>query len=372
MSKKACAITFIGFEAVAAQEIKELIGAKAVLHKGVITFSASDKELARLCYKAQSLKRVMRLFGTFSFTNTDNWKKQTHALLKKTDCSVFSKRSFKAVCFRFGKHHFVSNDIAALYGEAILAVEKNTKVDLSDPDFLASCVIIDNESYIGLDFAGVDLSKREYKIYGHSSTLNASFAYCALRFSGFHGTESMVDPLCGVGTIPLEAGLFAAQISPRFYQKDIFSFHHFLEIDMNQFDTDLDKSKNISIVGYDQQLRHVTAANKMAKLAGVHKIVSFSRADIEWLDTKLDEKSVDIIIAQPPVEGKALEVKDMEKLYQEFFYQVSFVLATKGKIVLLCQKTALVRKMCEGFTIVDEHIAMQGQQKFTLVVMEKK
>jgi 23S rRNA G2445 N2-methylase RlmL len=369
MVDNACVTTFIGFEAIAAQEVQELIGAKGTLGKGIMTFTASDEELAKLCYFIQGSKHVLRLYGEFSFTDLDDWKKQASTLLEKIDLSAFASHTFKAVCSRTGKHTFKSSDVAAAYGELLLDVQQETKVDLDDPDLTVSCIIEDNHCLLGLDFAGVDLSRREYKIYGHSSTLNASFAYCAARYAGFTGKEALVDPMCGVGTIPLEAGLFAAKVSPRFYQKDIFSFHCFMDIDLGDFDEE--SEQKITIIGYDQQLRHITSANKMAKLANLNKVVSFSRADLEWLDTKLDEKAIDIVISQPPVAGRALTDKDMEKVYKEFYYQVSFVLAKKGKIVLLCQKTDVAKKMIDGFFIVDEHHAMQGQQKFTLLVLEK-
>ncbi len=376
MKYNACATTFFGFEEIAVQEIKELLGICAITQEGVVLFSATDEELAKLCYLSHGLKRILRLYGYFSFANLDDWSSHATKILstQSRQTAIFATHPFRAVCHRYGSHLFSSQECAAAYGAVILAIEKKANVDLNDPKLLATAIIVQNISYIGIDFAGLDLSRREYKIYSHPATLNAGFAYCAIRFAGYSCNETLLDPLCGVGTIILEASLFAAKISPRFYRKDAFFFHYFMNINLSQFDEEVEKNvlKKISLIGYDQHLRHIESAKKMAKLAGIQKIVSFSRVDLEWLDTKLDENSVDLVVTHPPVHGNSFSEKDMEKLYKEFFYQIAYVLSKKGKIVLLCQKTDVLKRMLGDFIIINEHIAFQGKQEFTLVTLEKK
>lgn len=372
----ACATTFCGFEDIAVQELQELLGKKAIsVAKGFLLFSATDQELVKLCYKTQSLRTVLRLYSHFSFSSTlASLKSKALFALKKADLSVFAGKKFRAVCDREGIHSFTSQEVAAAYGEIILSLQKNTSVDLTAPELLATCLIRDDACYLCLDFAGFDLSKREYKIYSQPDTLNSSFAYCIVRFSGYTLKERFLDPMCGVGTLLLESALFASKISPRRYQKDAFHFHRFLSVSLDSLDKKLDKNaeKRISITGFDAQLRHVEAAKKMAKLAGVSKYVSFARADVDWLDTKAEKDSVDILVTHPPVEGRAIAEKDMEKLYKEFFYQIEFVMKKTGKVVLVCQKTDALKKALEHFTIISEHTAWQGAQKFVLVTLRKK
>lgn len=386
--ENALGITFIGFEAVAAQEIEEILLKKARAGKGSITFSATESEFAELCYKTQALRRVLQLWGKSSIekeSTLEDCKKQWMLIAQEQDLSFFSGKTFCVVCERQGEHGFTSRDAAAMLGECILEQQPKTKVQLSDPEIIVFCWIRDKECVIGIDFAGFDLSKREYKIYNQTNTLNAAFAYCAMRFASYTGKEVLLDPLCGVGILPLEAALFTTHISPRFHQKELFLFNRFLkkQIDISTFDLVNKKEerkgkkekKNEAqgqIIGYDIHLRNVEAAKKHAKLAGVEKAVCFARADMEWIDTKVDEKSVDIIVTQMPVEGKAIPEKELEKFYKELFYQLEFVLKDAGKMVLLCQKTAVLKKMLNYFTIVDEHVAYQGEQEFVLVTLKKK
>lgn len=383
--ENATGITFLGFEAVAGQEIEEIIEKKATAGKGIITFSATENELAELCYKTQTLRRVLRLWGKSIIENEstlEDCKKQWNDIIKTQDLSFFPGKTFCVVCERQGEHGFTSRDAAAMLGECILEQQPKAKVQLDDPDIIVFCFLRENECIIGIDFAGFDLSKREYKIYNQTNTPNAGFAYCAVRFAGYTGKEVLLDPLCGVGILPLEAALFTSHLSPRFHQKELFLFNRFLKkpIDLSMFDVKKKeekkgKKKNETegkISGYDVHLRNVEAAKKHAKLAGVEKAVRFARADMEWIDTKVDEKSVDIIVAQMPVEGKAIPEKELEKFDKELFYQLEFVLKDAGKMVLLCQKTAVLKKMLQHFSIVDEHSAYQGEQEFVLVTLRKK
>ncbi len=371
----AFATTFRGFEQIAVQEIQELIGVTATQGLGYITFCATDMQLAELCYRTQALRHVLRIFGQCSFSESlDDLEKQTALLLKNADLSLLTGHTFRVECERTGEHGFNSRDVAALIGKQICALHPTLEVDLENQDITVFCHIQDGLCFVGIDFAGFDLTKREYKIYSQANTLNAAFAYCFVRFAGYTGKESLVDPHCGVGLFPIEAALFVTKTSPRFYQKDLFAFHKFLSVDLSSSDKKISakQAKQISLTGYDVHLRNMEAAKKHAKLSNVQKFVTFARADMEWMDTKVDEKGADLIVCQTPVEGRAFPEKELEKFYKEFYYQLEFILKDKGKMVLLCQKTGILKKMLDYFTIVDEHLAYQGEQEFTIVTMKKK
>lgn len=371
----AFATTFRGFEQAALQEIQELLGVSATLGTGFLTFCATDLQLAELCYKSQALRSVLRVFGQCSFAETlDSLEREAAQLLKHADLSILTGHTFRVECERSGDHAFTSRDVAALVGKQICALYPALVVDLKNPEITVFCYVQNDICFLGIDFAGCDLTKREYKIYTQANTLNAGFAYCFVRFAGYTGKEILVDPHCGVGLFPIEAALFATKTSPRFYQKDIFAFHKFLSVDLSLFDKNvpIKQAKKISLTGYDVHLRNMEAAKKHAKLCNVQKFVSFARADMEWMDTKVDEKGADIIVCQTPVEGRAFPEKDLEKFYKEFYYQLEFILKDNGKMVLLCQKTGILKKMLDYFVIIDEHLVYQGEQEFTIVTMKKK
>ncbi|MFC1800772.1 THUMP domain-containing protein, partial [Nanoarchaeota archaeon] len=68
---KGLAITQLGIENVTASEIKDLIGSDCKVNDSCITFSCSQKDLCLLCYKAQSVVKVLELLGEFKFSSFD-------------------------------------------------------------------------------------------------------------------------------------------------------------------------------------------------------------------------------------------------------------------------------------------------------------
>ncbi|MBI5072459.1 hypothetical protein HZA99_01435, partial [Candidatus Woesearchaeota archaeon] len=157
----AFATTFRGFEQIAVQEIQELLGVAATSGSGYISFCASDLQLAELCYRTQALRRVLRVFGQCSFAETlDNLETQTALLLKNADISVLTGHTFRVECERIGDHGFNSRDAAALVGKQICALSPTLEVDLENPEITVFCHIQNNLCFVGIDFAGFDLTKR--------------------------------------------------------------------------------------------------------------------------------------------------------------------------------------------------------------------
>ena len=172
-----------------------------------------------------------------------------------------------------------------------------------------------------------------------------------LRIADYKKDEILLDPFTGSGTIPIEAALFSSNISVNHFRKDRFAFSKlkcFNDMDFDDFFNKIDKTKTIAkkpmINAFDAQFRYVDATKKNAKIANVDKIINFSRMEIEWLETKTDENSIDKIVTNPPAISKHTNPKDIEKLYNEFFYQVEFILKKKGKIAVIARSHEELKK----------------------------
>ncbi len=357
---KGFAVCFKGFEDITALEVKELIGKNAEIEESVVLFESKEEDLVRLGYNGQSIRRVCSLLGSFSFSKMEDLGK----FIGNCEFEFVKGKSFKVKCLREGKHDFNSQDVNESIGEVIFEKTK-AKVKMDDPEVIVFVYIFENKCYFGIDHCGLDVGKRDYKIFSHPSSLNSVAAYSLLRLSGYNCSGVVLDPFCGAGTIPIEAAFFASGKSCNYYRKDKFIF------DVEK----LDKEKKFEgkIVGYDNQLRNVTACKKNAKIAGVNKEITFSRMDVEWLDTKFDEKGVDFIVSQPPIVSKSSGLKDIEKVYKEFFYQSEFVLKNGGKIAVILLKDELFKKfISDKFKISEERDVLIKKQKMIVLVLEKR
>ncbi len=361
---KGLAITNKGIEDISALEINELVNSKSKTEETVCIFDIKKLEdLALLCYKGQSFIKILYLIDNFKFKNL----KEINEKINEKEIKEFIKnKRFKVNCKRIGNHKFNS-----VYIEKLISEKIKGKIDFDNPEVIVYAYVYENNLYLGIDFAGFDLSKRDYRIFLHPAALKGTIAYALLRTANYKSEELLVDSFSGSGTICIEAAFFASEFPLNYYRKDKFSFNNYLKFDFNEIDKKINENK-LNITGYDHLLRHVKAAQKNAKIAGVDKKIKFSRIDIEWLDTKFEKNSIDKIITHPPAISKINE-KNMQKLYREFFNQAKYVLKKNGLIVLITNKTDLIKKIAKEykFKLKKEQEVWQGQQCLNVVVFCK-
>jgi 23S rRNA G2445 N2-methylase RlmL len=187
----------------------------------------------------------------------------------------------------------------------------------------------------------------------------------------------------GSGIIVIEAGLYASNFPVQYYNKEKLAFiklDFFKSYGQEKFFKEEDakiidkKSSSGKVLGYDSQMRYLQATQKNSKLAGIGKLIDLSRCEIEWLDTKLDKASVDMIITDPPRISKNRDEKKTIKLYNELFYQGDYVLKKKGTITLFGRWHEEIEKAAEKhkFKIIEKHALYQGKECFDVLIFKRK
>lgn len=366
---KALAITHTGIEDITASEISELIKAKTEIKESCVIFEPKKiEDLALLCYKSHSIKKILYLFDYFKLNSIKDIKISVQKNIQKIKKFIKSNKTFAVRCLKLENEDMIAEELCI---ETADALELSSKVDLNNPDYTFFIYLYKDECYLGIDFSGVDLDKRDYRIYVHQETLKANLAYSLLRISDYKKNETILDPFCGSGTILIEAALFSTNLSQNYYSKEKFAFLKFMDFDFKKLDKIIKiKSK---LFGFDKELRHVVAAKKNAKIAGINDSVDFSRIEIEWLDTKVKEKTIDKIITNPPNLTKRISEKDIEKLYKQLFYQADFLLKKDGTVALITRTQDLIKSSAEKykFRIIHEREFNIGNDIFKIFVFKK-
>src|SRR3989338_7306509 len=207
---KALAITSKGIEDIAALEIKELIKAKTEIKDSCVFFEPKKLEdLCLLCYKAQSVDKILFLFDSFGFKDADDLiNKLQKAIDKlKLDEWLDKKTTFRVSCKKTDNEEIFSEELSGEVGALIIEKQKQ-KVDLDNPDITFLLFINKNMAYFGVDFSGRDLNKRDYKVFPHPLSLRPTIAYALVRAADLKENEVMLDPFCYSGEIPIESALF--------------------------------------------------------------------------------------------------------------------------------------------------------------------
>lgn len=371
---KGLVITSKGIEGVAAREVKELINADCEVENGCVVFDFGKfSDLCLLCYKCQSADRVLCLIGMLDFRD---FFADFEKFAEKLDFGewIGKYKKFKVECIRAGAHEFKSVDVEAKAAEIIQKKSKSKKISMKDYEIVFLVYIAENKCYIGVDFSGFELNKRGYKIFLHPNSLRGTIAYALVRESGFGKKEMMLDPFSRDGVVVIEAAFYASGFPCNYYKKDKFAFLKLkLGVDYEKFfgkaDKDI-KKPGAEINAYDHLFKYVDYSKKNAKIAGVDKRINFSRTELEWLDIKFKEASIDRIITSPPMSKNA----DMDKIYNEFFYQSAYILKKEGAIALISRMPDFVKKHAEkhNFAAAKEKDVWSGGQLLKIIVFKKK
>ena len=174
--------------------------------------------------------------------------------------------------------------------------------------------ISNDKCTISLDSSGESLHKRGYRQLQGDAPLNEVLAAGMILLSGWRGETDFVDPMCGSGTLPIEAALIAKNIPPGKYRKE-YAFMNWNEYDPELFSQIREEAVIKEFPGkiYASDLRNssLLSAQTNARSARVFNLIQFRATDFAKLD--LEVKNAHIII-NPPY-GERLEVQEIEGLY---------------------------------------------------------
>ncbi len=189
-------------------------------------------------------------------------------------------------------------------------------VNTDDPDLRINIHIANDQLITSLDSSGESLHKRGYRLEQGPAPLNEVLAAGLILLSGWKGNTNFTDPMCGSGTLPIEAALIAYNIPPGVYRK-AFAFEKWADFDEQLFDQITgahieNKKIEFLVTGSDISERSVSNAKRNAKNAFLENKIALSRASIE--ETKPPEGG-GIAIINPPY-GKRLKTFEIEAFYK--------------------------------------------------------
>ena len=175
--------------------------------------------------------------------------------------------------------------------------------------------------------SGQKLSDRGYRRIPHTAPMQETLAAGVILSTGYDGTMPLVNPMCGSGTLAIEAALIATNRPPGLLRSN-FGFMHALNYDSqaweqirNEARKQRSKAPPAPIIATDIDPRAVEAARKNAMTAGVEHLIQFETCD--FADTSMPAEP-GIIILNPEYGERLGQVNELEKTYKrigDFFKQ---------------------------------------------------
>ena len=325
--------TFKGLEEVLAQELIELGANDVQLERRAVSFRG-DKALlyrANLCLRTASRILVPIAEATltpkkkiiapedllYEAVKRVEWSRymsveNTFAI----DATVYSDtfRNSRFVTYR------VKDAIADYWMEH---ADKRPSVAVEAPDMLINVHIAKEHLTLSLDSSGESLHKRGYRVANTEAPINEALAAGMLLMAGWKGKSDFYDPMCGSGTLLIEAALIARNIAPGVFRQ-AFAFEKWPDFDAELWsdiynDDSQEHEFTHKIYGSDASFYAIQQAAKNIKSAGVQKDVELKQIRMEEIKISNLQSSISnpspLVMLNPPYGERLKSNKEMEDLY---------------------------------------------------------
>jgi putative N6-adenine-specific DNA methylase len=296
--------TFMGLEQVLAQELTQLGANNVQIGRRMVSFTGDKEMMYRANFQLHTAIRILKPIKHFKANSAE----QVYEEVKKIDWSqyILKGKTFSVDSVVYSSEFRNSRFVTYKVKDAIVDQFRENQGDrpnisVSNPDIRLHIHIAEDDATLCLDSSGESLHRRGYRQESVEAPLNEVLAAGMIMMSGWKGDTDLIDPMCGSGTIAIEAALIARNISPGVFRKE-FAFEKWPDFDQDLFDTiynDDSQEQEFShhIYGYDIDMKAVNTAALNVKAAGLTKEVTIAQQDFKDF-TRPAEKS--IIIMNPP------------------------------------------------------------------------
>jgi tRNA (guanine6-N2)-methyltransferase len=393
MADKVLFTTSRGIEDIVVQELKSLgIEAKPRLFGldgWVWGFVDEPLDLARICYQARTIYRGLLVLAEGDVRRTQEGLQDIYELVKSVDWTEWlpPEATFCVRSNRSGRHQYQSPDIERTSGQAVIdrIMEQKghrQKVRLAHPDVMVRVDVTGEKCVVGIDFVGEDaMHKRAYRVYDHPAAINAVLAAAMILASGWESKEQLVDPMCGGGTIVIEAALIARKVPAGFFRKENFAFRtlpHFegLNLDdlMLEWDTRADWSVSAKIFGSDISPKHIAGAQLNAERALVADTIEWQVLDAADLPKIFPKGSVHCIVSNPPFGVRSGSVAKAKEAHRLLLQVADEVLSESGRLVVITHHPEWLEMLMPvlDFTAEQRYAVIHGDLPAEILVIRRK
>jgi 23S rRNA G2445 N2-methylase RlmL len=333
-----------GIEDIVELELRDIYGSLPVVRnpegvEGRVLAEVPEGDVSRI-YSMRSIHHVIRKLKSFKLDPGRDALSLIYEEVKDVDLSPILPREakFRITTERIGVHGFTSLDVQRVAGQAVVDRYGN-KVDLENYDVEIRVDVIGDRCLVGASMTRESLHRRGYRVFEHPAALKPTIAYAMIRLAQPEPGMTLVDPMCGGGTIPIEAALFMGE--------------------------------KIKIYGIDIEETFVRGARLNMEAAGVGDLITLIRGDCRLLSSFV--KDVDLIITNPPY-GVRMEPRgSIANLYRSFAREAHRAMRGGGRLVVI---TLRGRRMEEalleaGFSIIHKRPVLHGDIKVKILTAER-
>ena len=311
--------TFMGLEPVLAKELTQLGANDVQIGRRMVSFQGDKELMYRANFQLHTAIRILKPIKHFKALSADD----VYEEIKDIDWSEYIAldKTFAVDSVVFSEEFRHSKFVAYKVKDAIVdqfreKTGKRPNISISNPDIRLHIHIAEDQCTLCLDSSGESLHRRGYRQESVEAPINEVLAAGIILMTGWHGETDFIDPMCGSGTLLIEAALIARNMAPGLFRKE-YAFEKWPDFDRELFDEiynddSQEREFNHHIYGYDVDIKAVNTARLNVKAAGLSSDITIEEQDFKNF-TQPKEKS--IMVTNPPY-GERISTNDLLGTYK--------------------------------------------------------
>ena len=311
--------TFMGLEPVLAKELAQLGASDVQVGRRMVSFMGDKELMYRANFQLHTAIRILKPIKHFKALSADD----VYDGVKDIDWSEYIglEKTFAVDSVVFSEEFRHSKFVAYKVKDAIVdqfreRTGKRPNISITNPDIRLHIHIAEDKCTLCLDSSGESLHRRGYRQESVEAPLNEVLAAGMILMTGWQGDCDFIDPMCGSGTLLIEAALIAHNMAPGLFRKE-YAFEKWPDFDADLFDKiynddSQEREFHHHIYGYDIDIKAVNTARLNAKAAGLTSDITVEEQDFKDF-VKPREKS--IIVCNPPY-GERISTPDLLGTYK--------------------------------------------------------
>lgn len=310
--------TLYGLEEILAGELLALGANDLQIGRRMVSFTGDKELLYKANFHCRTALRILKPIYHFKAKDADTVYKEVKKIEWEKYLSLDKTFAIDSVIYSEDFNH--SKFVAYRTKDAIVDyfIEKFNKrpsVRISNPDLYINIHISHNDCTLSIDSSGESLHKRGYRAEQTEAPLNEVLAAGMIMKTGWKGESNFIDPMCGSGTLLIEAALIALNIAPGVYRKE-FAFQKWVDYDEELFnriynDESQERSFDFKCYGSDISQQAIDIAMENVRGAGMGKYISLKTMPFQQYT---EAPKPGILVMNPPY-GERISSHDLLGLY---------------------------------------------------------
>lgn len=312
--------TLQALEPVLVQELQALGANDIEEGRRMVSFTGDKRLLYSANYRLRTALRVLLPIATFRASDPDELYRKLRALdwtqwMRSSDSFAFDTVVYSET---FTHHKYVGYRAKDAVVDFFMDREGvRPSVRLDNPTLLFHIHISRDEVTLALDSSGESLHKRGWRAAQTEAPMSEVLAAGILSLAGWQGETDLLDPMCGSGTLLIEAALMARNIAPGKYRKR-FAFQGWRDYDAELFarikaEAEADERPfSHHIYGSDSAIEAVQIARHNVRIANLGETISIVHRSLQ----ECPPQETPLMLVTNPPYGERLRVRDAEELYR--------------------------------------------------------